>query len=311
MLYNYNVYKPKGKAEVHHIILNKAQLNGKNEKKLNAVKRVFNNAGIDYKVIFTAKPSEVREYTKRITGYEGKNVIIAMGGDGTIHEILNGFENFGNNSLGLIPFGTGNDFACSAGIPDNVKKAAEIIAFNAPSYIDYIELSSGLRSINAVGMGIDVDVLKRTYRGNGKGRSKYLKSLIVSLSKFKSCNFTVKYDGKEEKHYGLIAALGNGRQFGGGIKLFPEAKINDGYMDMFLVDYISKIKMIDAFIKLMRGKVNDIKEATAIRTKAATFIHEDKNFTIQAEGELYENVPLEARLITGKLKFFLPSFNLN
>ena len=62
---------------------------------------------------------------------------------------------------------------------------------------------------------------------------------------FKSYNFTLKYDGKEEKHYGLIAALGNGKQCGGGIKLFPNAKIDDGWLDLLIVDYISKAKILD------------------------------------------------------------------
>ncbi len=295
---------------MHYILVNKTHLKGKNGKKLQTVQRVFNSAGIKYEIIYTSKSGDSKKITEEITDMEGEHTIIAMGGDGTLHDIINGIKNFERFSLGLIPIGTGNDFARAAGIPTDVEKAAGIISFNSPSTIDYIQLSSGLRSINAVGTGIDVDVLKRTYAGNGKGRSKYLRSLIVSLIKFKSCNFTVRYDGKEETHFGLIAALGNGIQFGGGIRLFPEAKIDDGLMDMFLIDYISKPKMIGAFIKLMRGKVNEIKEAKAIRTKAATFIHKDEKFTIQAEGELYENVPIEAELIHGKLKFYLPSFNL-
>ncbi len=295
---------------MHYILVNKTHLKGKNGKKLQTVQRVFNSAGIKYEIIYTSKNGDSKKITEEITDMEGEHTIIAMGGDGTLHDIINGIKNFERFSLGLIPIGTGNDFARAAGIPTDVEKAAGIISFNSPSTIDYIQLSSGLRSINAVGTGIDVDVLKRTYAGNGKGRSKYLRSLIVSLIKFKSCNFTVRYDGKEETHFGLIAALGNGIQFGGGIRLFPEAKIDDGLMDMFLIDYISKPKMIGAFIKLMRGKVNEIKEAKAIRTKAATFIHKDEKFTIQAEGELYENVPIEAELIHGKLKFYLPSFNL-
>ncbi len=155
-------------------------------------------------------------------------------------------------------------------------------------------------------MGIDVDVLKRTYSSKRKGRSKYFKSLISSLIHFKCCNFTVKYNDREEKHYGLIAALGNGRQFGGGIKMFPDAKVNDGYLDLIIVDYISKPKILGAFVKLMRGKVNSIKGATVVKTKQATFIHEDSDFTIQAEGELYENMPIEAHIVEGKLKFYLP-----
>lgn len=153
-------------------------------------------------------------------------------------------------------------------------------------------------------MGIDVDVLERTYAGKNVRRSKYLHSLIVSLIKFKSHDFTVRYNGKEEKHFGLIAAVGNGRQFGGGIKMFPDAKINDGYLDLIIVDFISKIKIIGAFIKLMRGKINSIKQATAVKVKEVEFIPDDTDFVLQADGELYKNVPIKAKIITNKLKIY-------
>lgn len=288
-----------------YIIANKLNTKNKNAEKIDKVKSVFERAGLKYEFLFTDRAGRAAKFTREISSGNEENSIIAMGGDGTLHEILNGLENFEKNSIGLIPFGTGNDFAAAAGIPSDVKEAAEIIAFRAPSNIDYIQLSSGLRSINAVGMGVDVDVLKRVYSGKTKGKSKYFRSLLACLFKFKSCDFTVEYDGQSERHYGLIAALGNGVQIGGGIKLFPEAKINDGYMDLIIVDYISRPRLISALFKLMRGKVNSVKEAKAIRVKAAKFINESDNFTIQAEGELYDNIPIDAKIVTDKLKFYL------
>lgn len=289
---------------MHYIIANELHLKGKNAKKLDIVKAVFDRAGIEYEVLLTTHRGHATEYARSITAGHG-HTVIAMGGDGTLHEILNGFENFEDNALGLIPFGTGNDFAAAAGIPLDVKQAAEIIAFRAPSGIDYIQLSSGLRSLNVVGMGIDVEVLERTYAGKHHGKSKYFRSLIASLFKFKSKNFTVEYDGKSEKHFGLIAALGNGRLFGGGIKICPEAKIDDGYLNLIIVDYLSRPKLIAALLKLMRGKVNDIKEATVAKVKSAKFVMDSPDFTIQAEGELYKNVPIDARIVEDKLKFYL------
>lgn len=289
-----------------HIIANEKHLKGKNAKKLKEVTDVFERAGKPYEIHPTYRRGDALRLTEKITSSGEKDVIVVMGGDGTLHDVINGFRNFDNCSLGLIPVGTGNDFAESADLPFQPRRAAEIIAYRAPEPVDFIELSSGLRSINAVGMGIDVDVLKRTYEGKWHGKSKYLIALVKSLIHFKSCNFTLKYDGKEEKHFGLIAALGNGKQIGGGIKLFPEAKINDGMLDLLVVDYISKPGVIGAFVKLMRGKINKIKSATVVRTKAATFIQEQPHFTIQAEGELYEDMPLEAHIVEGKLKFYLP-----
>lgn len=291
---------------MYHIIANETHLTDKHAGRLEEVKAVFDRAGKEYQIYYTKHKDDAKKITESITSEEGEHVIVAIGGDGTLHDVINGIKNFENTSVGLIPVGTGNDFAESAGIPLSPRRAAEIIAFRAPESIDFIELSSGLRSINAVGMGIDVDVLKRTYAGKGKGRSKYLRALIKSLIHFKSYDFTLTYDGIEEKHHGLIAALGNGRQIGGGIKLFPEAKINDGMLDMLIVDYISKPKIIAAFIKLMRGKINEIKNAKPIRVKEVSMQPDQEHYTIQAEGELYDDTPIDAHIVTDKLKFYLP-----
>lgn len=288
-----------------YIIANKLHLKGNSVKKLNEVRSVFERSGCACEFLYTDHAGHATEYAREISSRGEENSLIAMGGDGTLHEILNGIEDFEKTALGIIPFGTGNDFAEAAGIPLNVKEAAEIIAFRDPSKIDFIELSSGLRSLNAVGMGIDVDVLKRAYSGKNNKKSKYFRAFLKTLFKFKSCDFTVEYNGERERHYGLIAALGNGRQIGGGIKLFPEAKIDDGYMDMIIVDYLSRPKLISAFVKLMRGKVNSVKEAKVMRVKEAKFINESAEFSIEAEGEIYDNMQIDAKIVTDKLKFYI------
>ena len=285
-----------------HLIISEVNLN-KKQKQFNTVKSVFENAGVEYVLHTTKTREELKETITDLTSKNG-NSIIVLGGDGTLHDTLNAFVDFENNSLGIIPLGTGNDFAESAHIPADIKKAAELILNNSPRPIDYIEFDGGLRSLNAFGMGIDVDVLQRAYSGKSVKRSKYLKALIVSLFKFKSHNFTVRYNGVEEKHFGLIAAVGNGRQFGGGIKLFPDAKIDDNYLDLFMVDFVSKLKILGAFIKLMRGKINKVKQVKAVRVKEVEFIPDSESFTFQADGELYENIPIKAKIIENKLKFY-------
>ena len=290
---------------MYHIIVREDNLKKrKNLKKFNKVIEIFDKAKLDYTVHKTNRKGLASEICAEVTSGTGNSVIV-MGGDGMLHDVLNGFVNFDGNFIGLIPLGTGNDFAASANIPKDAKKAAEIIVEGRPRPVDFIELSSGLRSMNAVGMGIDVDVLKQAYSGKNTKKSKYLHSLIVCLAKFKSYDFTVRYDGKESSHSGLIAAVGNGKQIGGGIKTFPEAKIDDGYMDLLIADFISRPKIIGAFLKLMRGKIRKIKQVTAVKTKYVEFIPKGENYTIQADGELYDNVPLIAKVAENKLNFYM------
>lgn len=285
---------------MYHLIINQNNLKRK-QQQVDKIRSVFESVG--YELHVTKEKSELLDITAQVTSQKGNSVII-LGGDGTLHDALNSFVDFENNALGLIPLGTGNDFAEAAHIPTDVKKAAELIVNGTPRYIDFIEFDSGLRSLNAFGTGIDVDVLERAYSGKSIKRSKYLRALIVSLIKFRSHNFTVFANGKEEKHFGLIAAVGNGKQFGGGIKMFPDAKIDDGYLDLIIVDYISKPKMIGGFLKLMRGKVNKIKQATVMKVKEVEFIPDSENFIFQADGELYCNIPMKARIVENKLKFY-------
>lgn len=293
---------------MYHLIVNAGKGGKEYEEKIETVLRVFAKAGRECVVHKTEYKGHAAEIARELTSKsEGCVDLIAAGGDGTLHEVLNGVCDVEKCALGLIPIGSGNDFAQCAGIPSDVQAAAEIIAFRAPSKIDFIELANGLRSINAVGMGIDVEVLKRAYSGKKQGKGKYYSAFLKSLFAYKAGRYKVIYDGKEEEHSGIICCLGNGSQIGGGIKIFPEASIRDGYMDLLTVDYLTKFRTLIAFAKLNAGKVNKIKEVTHVRCKSARVIPlGDTDKSIQAEGEIYENVPIDAHIVEGKLSFYLP-----
>lgn len=291
---------------MYHIIANGGNLDRKKTEQIESVKATFARAGKEVEFHLTDHPRHATEIVKELTS-EGRYAdIIAMGGDGTLHEVLNGIQDVENCTLGLIPVGTGNDFADANKIPNDPIIAAENIIRNTPKTIDYIELSNGLRSINAVGTGIDVDVLKYAYASKSRKRNKYFSSLFKALRHFEYTRFKVSWDGGEAKEFnGMIACVANGTSFGGGIKLFPTAKIDDGYMDLIVVSYISRIRMVSAFFKLVLGRAHKIKEATYVKCKSVKFIPENEMPTIQAEGELYDNVPFEAHIVAGKLKFYL------
>lgn len=298
---------------MYHIIVNSKRARGKKAEAVEIVKNVFDRAGKQYTFHFTEYSGHAEKIAAELTASGEKVRIIAMGGDGTLHEVLRGIKDPSLCRLGVIPVGSGNDFAASIGLSENnIKFAAQVIAFRSPTFIDYIELSNGLRSINAVGCGMDVDVLKRAYSARKSGKGKYIYGFLKSLFKYKARKFSVETDGGERKHYnGLIACLGNGKQIGGGIKLFPQARVDDGYMDLLIVDYLSVFKTFIAFARLMFGKLNSIKEVTAVRCKKAVIYPEsdEKCFTVQAEGELYDIENCEsitANIVSGKLRFYLP-----
>lgn len=290
---------------MYHIIINSTSVAGKKAKLIDDVKRVFDGAGRRYAIHMTEYHGHAKSIAQSITADGKPCKLVAMGGDGTLHEVLNGITYPDRCSLGLIPVGTGNDFAAAMNMPRDVVHAAQIIAFKMPYPIDYIRLSGGVKSINAVGMGLDCDVLKKAYSGKGKGKMKYLTACIYCLMHFKSYKFISEIDGDISEHYGLMTCLGNGRQIGGGIKLFPDFSVNDGLMEVVMVDFISKRRAMTEFIKLMLGKLKASEKITLTKAKKVRVIREG-DFTVQAEGELYQNLSLDAEIISGELTFYYP-----
>ena len=295
---------------MYHIIINSNRIKGRAARKLDEVKNVFDRAGKSYCLHFTKYAGHARDIAAALTQGDKKVTIIAMGGDGTLHEVLNGIRDISLCELGVIPAGSGNDFAAAIGIPDDAKYAAQIIAFKAPSAIDYIQLSNGLRSINAVGCGMDADIIKNVMKSDRLGKSKYILGFLKTVFTYKPRPLTlICEDGRAREYNSLLACFGNGRQIGAGIRLFPAAQVDDGVMEFMIVRYKSPLMALIAFVKLFFGKLERVKGVTRIRCKKATIIPHSEKITVQAEGELYETKggnPLTAELVCGKLLFYLP-----
>lgn len=186
-------------------------------KNLRTVERIFLERGVAYEVHKTEFTGDGEKIARKLCE-QGEREFVVVGDDGTLHEVLNGLIDPSVCRLGLIPSGTGNDFAAALSIPLDAEKAALKILDGQATEIDYLQVGQR-RCMNVAGLGMDVDVLERCLRGKSRGKMKYFKSLLVSLFKFKGYKIRVELDGKVEEHDALIAAACNGSQFGGGIKI--------------------------------------------------------------------------------------------
>ncbi len=255
------------------------------------------------------------EYTLHITNYKGhaKNLtevlikrgatdIVVVGGDGTLHEVINGFSSFENVNLGLIPCGTGNDFAKALNIPLNPEKALSIILNSQPKYVDFMQMPT-VRGINIIGTGIDVDVLKRYESLKKKNKFNYTTCLIKTLFNFDYTNFTAELDGKPQDYRSFIACIANGSVYGGGIPICPIANPTDNKLNFVAVSSMAKIKIIGAFLKLKRGKILTMKQAKHYTCENVK-IQTEKPCTVNVDGELYENIPFEVKVVSNTLKMY-------
>lgn len=258
---------------------------------------------IPYKFHVTEHAGHATEIARELS-LSGECEIISVGGDGTLNEVLNGIEYFDNANLGVIPAGSGNDFATAIGIPEKDPiRALEIILENKPIFTDYMQMGN-TRGINVIGTGIDVDVLRRYYKWRGKPtKVKYLFALIASLFKFNFYKMHFNLSGKEDDRYCMLAAAANGRFFGGGVEIAPKAIVDDGLMDVITVGHIKKTSIPGAFIALKKHKILSY-PATRMERTDKIEISGENLVALQVDGEIYENTPFKIELIHNKLKFF-------
>ena len=283
--------------KTYHIITNPVAGKNKGLKALETVRRVFESAKVKFSTHTSAGEKDATGIVKRLTE-AGETEIVALGGDGTLHEVLNGIADPSKCNLGLIPCGTGNDFAEHAGIPMDTEKAASLILNGRAKPTDFIEVD-GVRCMNVAGLGMDVDVLERCKRGKMQGKLKYLWSLLQSLFAFKGYEVEIESEGIKETHNALLASVCNGSQFGGGIRICPVAESTDEKLNVVLVDCIGgKWKIIKAFLRLMKGKILELPETLH-------FLCDEVNFrcvtpcTLQLDGELYKNIEFSVKIGKG------------
>lgn len=285
----------------YHIISNPAAGKRKSEKNLRLVEETFALGGAQFETHVSQGVGDATNIARALT-QRGETEIVALGGDGTLHEVLNGLADPTACNLGLIPSGTGNDFAEKIGLPMDTKKAASLILSGEAKETDYLEVS-GVRCMNVAGLGMDVDVLERCKTGKLRGKIKYLLSLVQSLFSFKGYRVEIVADKIKETRNVLLAAACNGSQFGGGIRICPAAEVGDGKLNAVVVDCIGgKWKIIKAFITLLKGKILEYAATKHFLCDSLKFIPE-KPCTVQLDGELYTDMAFDVKLKRG-LKFY-------
>ncbi len=273
----------------------------KTRKTVSLIENILKSKKIEYCLHLTNYKRHAQKLTEVLIE-RGATDIIVVGGDGTLHEVINGFSNFERVNLGLIPCGTGNDFASSLNISLNPEKALDIILNNKPKYVDFMQMPT-VRGINIIGTGIDVDVLKRYESLKKKNKFNYTTCLIKTLFNFDYTDFTATVDDKTSKHRSFIACVANGNVYGGGIPVCPIATPTDNKLDFVAVSSMAKLKIIGAFLKLKRGKILTMKQATH-STCETVKIETDTPCTVNVDGELYENIPFEVKIVSNTLKMY-------
>lgn len=279
-----------------NIIANIKSGKGRGLKNVRKIVEYCLGKNIAYSLYLTNKPGHATELARSLTKNGGE--IVALGGDGTFHEVLNGISDIQNTALGFIPSGRGNDFVRAAGCSLDPIKALEDILRRETKSIDYIDVN-GTRCLNVAGTGLDIDVLERVAGKTNK--ISYLVSLIYCLHHFKPYHVKVKVNGEEHVFDCIMAGVCNGIAIGGNIRLSPLSLIDDGKLDVIVMTMPENGRIMSVLPKFVRGKHMDLPITHHFVTDE---VHIESNRPVQLDGEIYRNLSLDCKIVKGGLKTY-------
>jgi len=295
------------------IIVNPESDKGRTGKRWKYTKEALKTFFKEFKYEFTEKPFHAVEISKAAIK-EGSELIISVGGDGTINEIANGFYEDKKlinpkTSLGIVPSGTGCDLSKSLNIPSGLKNALNIIAQAPPSLIDTGRVTFKNHSgedeerlfLNISDFGIGGEVVKRMNMSRIKRKtSSYLKSLILTFVTYKNKKLGIKIDGKElpNDEY-MIGAISNGRIFGKGMKIAPGAELDDGLFDIVLIRGMKILEFCMNAWRIYSGSHLSHPKISLVRGKKVEVfpIDDEEDVLIEIDGEQAGKLPATFEMV--------------
>ena len=274
------------------VIVNPASCKGKTNLLINDLQKITRE--LKFELFVSEYPSHIIEYLKSSSADFER--IIGLGGDGTLNEMVNGIDSSREHEIGILPFGSGNDFASYLDSNRNFQGYVNKIVNN--NY-ELKPVDIGLANIvldnnvtfthkfaNCLGIGFDAFVAA-TYKKMKyiSGNLGYVASVVKSLGNLFPLKSVIMLDGRELIGDYLLLANGNGVRSGGGFYLNPDAKIDDGFLDLTLLNNMGKFKLLKQLPKALFNKTKEIKEAEFYSYKECN-IKMNKGYFVHCDGEI-------------------------
>ena len=296
---------------------------GKAEKRLPEVSRCLGERLGPVEVLKTERSGHATQLARDALK-AGADLIIAVGGDGTANEVVNGFFDNGqalrpDACSGFIPFGTGGDLQRTLEIPSDVERAVDILAAAAQAPIDVGKaafaghdgspLERYFVNLLSLGLGGDVAVRAKNFLSPLLGgKLAFLYATVAGLVRFRGKRVRLTLDEEPAPSEFFISniAIGNGRYHGGGMHPCPRAVMNDGLLDVTTIDYLTMFEFLRDVKYLYSDDIYRHPKARHFRARKIV-AESDETTYIEIDGEALGRLPLEINLLPGSLRIVVPS----
>jgi len=250
-----------------------------------AVRAALQAVELPFELVHTERVGHARELAAQAAAAHRYRVVVAVGGDGTINEVVNGLLG-SDTPLGLMPIGTGNDFVKMIDLaPNQPKVAAERLRDGVVRPVD-VGVANGRAFLDALGTGFAAQVTVETLRPTRlRGFAVYLVALVRALAHYKSPVMRVSYENQTIEQRMLLTAVGNGRCQGGGFWVTPDAIIDDGLLDLCVCGYMRTDEILRHVPKVLKGTHGRLKQVQMARVRHVT-IEARAGMPVHLDGEL-------------------------
>jgi YegS/Rv2252/BmrU family lipid kinase len=252
----------------------------------------------------------------RLAGEQGYDLVAAVGGDGTVHEVINGLMQVPEKkrpALGIVPLGSGNDFAHILGVPDDPAEALQSALKGSPHVLDVgrVRDQNGREEFfnNTLGIGFDGVVTIRSRKiTRVHGFMMYFVAVVQTIIlNFKPMNLHVETDSESWDLPTLMLTLGNGPREGGGFLVTPDARLDDGLLHYATIRKISRLMMFRLIPEVMKGTHGRFKPVR-MGTCRKMAVSSDVPLYVHADGEIYAGFGtdirrLEVEILPGAVHF--------
>ena len=296
------------------VIINPNAGNKKRSKYWSEIRGYLNDFSIEYKHAFTEYKTHEEKLVQQVID-KGFRKFIVVGGDGTLHHVVNGImkqKTIDSTSItvGIIPIGTGNDWIKTYRIPKNMKKAIQCIANNRVTHQDIGVIKSGntRRYFNNVGgIGYDAYVVKKVNRLKKLGSIAYLLAGIYGLVFYKKSKFIIRIRQQEIEAVCLMTIIGICQYSGGGMKFTEHVDPSDGLLDITVAKHMNLLDLLLHLPKLYTGEIVNHHKVDTYKTDEITITPVNSSPNIQADGELISKGTLTVQIKKKAIQFVVNS----
>jgi diacylglycerol kinase (ATP) len=252
---------------------------------------------------------EVPDVARRAAAGDAE-LIVAVGGDGHLAAVGEGLVG-SDVPLAVLPAGSANDYARIIGMPrKDVRAAIEAILNGVPRSVDAITVANAAGSrvfMNVIGTGFDAVVAQTAGRIPFlRGGGRYVAAIVRELPRFRAATLQLTVDGQPHQLSAMMVAIANGHSYGGGMRIAPDAALDDGTLDICIVGDVSKAAFMRAFPRVFKGTHVTHPAVTMLRGREIA-IDAERQLPLVGDGELISGLPARIKVVPAALSVVFPS----